>query len=137
MHRPQIIEPILNYYPDLQAIYLFGSYGTENERVESDIDVALLMPIECAKQIEPREWLELSQLLAETAGRDMADLVNLREANTVFCKEIVTTGRRLYCADENAADEFEMLTLSLYQQLQEERREIIEEVIHSGSILHA
>ncbi len=132
-----LINPVLKSYPDVQAIYLFGSYDTEDEWPNSDIDVAVLMPVETAKQIKNTEWIELSVLLSTAVGRDKVDLVNLRKSNIVFCKEIVMADRRIYCADENAADEFEMLTLSLYQQLQEERKGIIEEVVQSGSILHA
>jgi PHD/YefM family antitoxin component YafN of YafNO toxin-antitoxin module len=40
--------------------------------------------------------------------------------------------RRIYCADAYAADEFEMLTLSYYQKLNEERREILAEGLRSG-----
>ncbi len=130
-----IIDPVLNVYPDTQAIYLFGSYNTENEWPDSDIDIALLMPIETSKKVKNKEWLKLSMLLAKVTERDKADLINLRKANTVFCKEIIMANRRIYCADDNVADEFEMLVLSFYQQLQEERKGIVEEVIKSGSIL--
>lgn len=51
---------------------------------------------------------------------------------TVFQKEIVTTGRRIACADNYAAEEFEMLTLSLYQKLNEERKEILEQFFETG-----
>lgn len=47
----QINNIILNYFPNIQAIYLFGSYGTEDEWFNSDIDIALLLPHEEAKQI--------------------------------------------------------------------------------------
>ncbi|MCZ7670644.1 MAG: hypothetical protein M5U34_27580 [Chloroflexi bacterium] len=40
--------------------------------------------------------------------------------------------RRIFCADEYAADEFEMLTLSYYQKLNEERREILAEFARTG-----
>lgn len=84
-----------------------------------------------------RKWLDLSMSLATAAGKEKADLVNLRKANAVFRKEIVMADHRIYCSDENAADEFEMLVISLYQQLQYERKGIIEEAVKSGSILHA
>ncbi|MBE9546321.1 MAG: nucleotidyltransferase domain-containing protein, partial [Proteobacteria bacterium] len=40
--------------------------------------------------------------------------------------------RRIYQADEYAADEFDMLTISYYQKLNEERAGILEEVLASG-----
>ena len=44
-----IVRTVLRHYPDTQAIYLFGSYGTENEWPDSDVDIALLLPPEQAK----------------------------------------------------------------------------------------
>ncbi len=52
--------------------------------------------------------------------------------STVFQKEIVMADRRIYCADEYAAEEFEMLTISKYQKLNEERAGIISEALKSG-----
>ena len=38
-----ITKMVLQYYPDAQAIYLFGSFGTEDEWPSSDVDVAVLL----------------------------------------------------------------------------------------------
>ncbi len=40
----QMTETILAQFPDTQAIYLFGSFGTEHEWPASDVDIALLLP---------------------------------------------------------------------------------------------
>ncbi len=40
----KIIREIVEHYPDTQGIYLFGSFGTEDERADSDVDIALLLP---------------------------------------------------------------------------------------------
>lgn len=40
--------------------------------------------------------------------------------------------RRVYTGDEYAADEFEMLTLSFYQKLNQERAEVLVEGLQSG-----
>jgi hypothetical protein len=60
------------------------------------------------------------------------DLLNAREVSTVLQKEIVQAGRLLYCRDENAVAEFEMLTLSLYQKLNEERKAILDSFRATG-----
>jgi hypothetical protein len=60
------------------------------------------------------------------------DLINLRRVPTVLQKEIVAAGRRVYQADEYAADEFEMLVISYYQKLNDERREILEAFNRTG-----
>jgi len=40
--------------------------------------------------------------------------------------------RRIYTGDEYAAEEFEMLTLSYYQKLNEERAGVLAEGLRSG-----
>jgi len=50
----------------------------------------------------------------------------------VLQKEVIAADLRIYTGDEYAADEFEMLTLSRYQKLNEERAEIVEEALAGG-----
>ncbi len=69
--------------------------------------------------------------LAAVLGKNV-DVINLRQASTVFQKEIIMAERRIFCANPYAADEFEMLTLSYYQKLNEERREILVEFARTG-----
>lgn len=54
----------------------------------------------------------------------------------VLRKEIVIYGRRIHTADQYATEEFEMLTLSFYLKLNEERAEIIAEGLRSGKFYH-
>jgi predicted nucleotidyltransferase len=129
-YRP-IIEAVLKHYPDVQAVYLFGSYDTEQEWPNSDVDIALLLPPATAREtgslaLDPL-WFDLERLLGKPV-----DLINLRQASTVFRKEIIIADRRIYCSDEYAADEFEMLTLSFYQKLNQERSEVLAEGLRSG-----
>jgi predicted nucleotidyltransferase len=119
-----IVRIILEHYPTAQAIYLFGTHGTEYERPDSDVDIAVLLPPEEARR-QSQLVLSPCHTALAVALRKPVDLVNLHQVSTVFQNEIVNTGRRLYCADEYAADEFEMLTLSYYQELNEERKEIL------------
>lgn len=60
------------------------------------------------------------------------DLINLREVSTVFQKEIIAADRRIHTGNAYAADEFEMLVLSFYQKLSEERAGILAEGLRSG-----
>ena len=130
--QEDIIRIILEHYPESQAVYLFGSSSTEDERPDSDLDIGLLLPPLQAKEIEVFTAMDpCSQALAYWSHKDV-DLINLRRVSTVFQKEITTTGRLLYCADRYATDEFEMLVLSYYQKLDEERREILEAFSRTG-----
>lgn len=126
-----IIRTVLAHYQNVQGIYLFGSSMTEDEWPESDIDIALLLPPIAAKSERPLAISECALELARAFGKDV-DLLNARTVSTVFQKEIVTKGRLLYCADRYAVNEFEMLTLSYYQKLNEERSGIIEAALADG-----
>ena len=126
-----IVATIIYHHPYTQAIYLFGSYGTDNEWPNSDADIALLLPPKQSKQGGHLMMSELHGELELLIGRDV-DLLNLRNLSTVFQKEVIMAERRIYTADEYAAAEFEMLTLSYYQKLNEERADLLAEGLRSG-----
>jgi len=127
-----IVKTVLSRYPDVQAIYLFGSHGTDGEWPDSDVDIALLFRAATAGQIGSLTMSDLKFELEKTLNKKL-DMVNLRLMNTVFQKEIIEADGRIYCGDEYKADEFEMLTISKYQRLNEERRGIIENALAGGS----
>ena len=126
-----ITKIILHHYPAVQGIYLFGSYDTDNVWPDSDIDLALLLPPE---QAGKEKNLSLSQCrfdLEDVLSKEV-DLLDVRQVSTVFQKEIIFGGRLLYCTDQCAVDEFEMLVISYYQKLNEERGEILKAFYKTG-----
>ena len=129
-----ITKTILEHHPDTQAIYIYGTYGTVDEWPDSDIDIAVLLP---PKQAKEAQYLPVGDLRfeLEAALDRKVDLVNLRRVPTVLQKEVIAADRRIYCSDDYAADEFEMLTLSYYQKLNQERAEIIEDAVKTGRII--
>jgi len=126
-----IARIILEHYPAAQAIYLFGSYGTADQWPDSDVDIAVLLPHEEARRANGL-LLSPCRFELERALRAPVDLVNIRRVSTVFQKEIVMAGRRIFCADAGAADEFEIRALSGYQKLHQERAEVLAEGLRSG-----
>ena len=114
----------------LEAVYLFGSFSEGTQTDSSDVDIALLF----SKPVSKLRILAGSDLqleLSRALGRSI-DLVDLRSVSTVFQNEIIGSGERLLTFNEFSVDEFEMLTLSFYQKLNEERKEILEEFMKSG-----
>ena len=85
---------------------------------------------ETAKQAGALWMSDLHRELSVLLGRDV-DLLNARQVSTVFQKAIIY-GDLIFCGDRYAVDEFEMLTLSYYQKLNEERAEILEAFRQSG-----
>ena len=121
-----IITNLLKYFPEIEALYIFGSFATDDIWPNSDVDIAILLPEETAEKAGSLMMSPLRFELESLYKREV-DLINLRLVSTVFQKEIIAADKRIYCADEYAADEFEMLTISYYQKLNEERKEILEE----------
>jgi predicted nucleotidyltransferase len=126
-----IINTILAHHPTVQGIYLFGSYATADQRPDSDADIALLLMPSDAKKAGSLAATCLASELAGIIGRSV-DLINLRQVSTVLQKEVVMADRRIFEGDVGAAEEFEMLTLSYYQKLNEERAGIIEDALAGG-----
>ncbi|HXJ92171.1 MAG TPA: nucleotidyltransferase domain-containing protein [Terriglobia bacterium] len=127
----KIVRIILEHYPATQAIYLFGTYGMPDEWPDSDVDLAVLLPPEDTRR-KPHLMLTSCQFALQDALGKSVDLLNARRVSTVFQKEIVQNGRRIYSSSDNAVAEFEMLTLSLYQKLNEERKAILESFEETG-----
>ena len=125
----RLLEVLIQAIPDCQSIYRFGSWGTDFERSDSDIDLAFLpqTPLDSVYR-----W-ELAQKLASIARRDV-DLVDLLRASTVFRLQVVTTGLRLYAADINKSEWFEDTVFSSYARLNEERRGILDDVRQRGNV---
>lgn len=127
----EMIRIALEHFPKTQAIYLFGSYGTDQEWPESDVDIAVLLPPEEAKEVGSLVMSDLRFALESLLKKDV-DLINLRRVPTVLQKEVIAADCRIYEGDRHAAEEFEMLTLSYYQKLNEERAEIVKSALSSG-----
>lgn len=123
-----ILDTILEHHPDVQAIYLYGSHNTEYERPDSDVDIGLLLPPLRAKVVGSLFQDDVHAALERVLRKDV-DLINLRLASTVLQIQILAAERRVYTGDAYAAAEFEMLTLSFYQKLNEERAGIIAEAL--------
>ncbi len=125
-----IIGTVLAHYPRVQGIYLFGSHGTEDEWPDIDVDIALLLPHEQSNR-DRSLILSRCRIDLEDGLHKEVDVLNAREVSTVFQKELIG-GRLICCADRYAVDEFEMLVLSYYQKLNEERRVIVEAFLRTG-----
>ncbi|MBX3015682.1 MAG: nucleotidyltransferase domain-containing protein [Caldilineaceae bacterium] len=129
----RLIQRILATLPEIQAIYLFGSYAAQRANAQSDLDLALLLPPRQAFLLAHDVWWKLTDELSELAGCPV-DLINMRQVSTVFQIEILRTGQRIFCANLPQCNEYEGLALSLYQKLNEERAEILEAIRTTGVI---
>jgi predicted nucleotidyltransferase len=124
------VDTVLRYFPDTEALYLFGSHEKEEGRPGSDIDIAVLLPAHLAADADAVLTFDLQPELSDALHKPV-DCVNLRRVSVVFRKEIIFTGQRFFTGNTDAAEEFEMLTLSYYQKLNDERKAILEELFRT------
>lgn len=111
------------------CIYIFGSFAKGTSHKESDIDIAYFSE----KQLDNYQRFMLTQELAVILNKNV-DLIDLSQATTVFQTQIISTGKIIYCNDDNLRMNFEMLTLKMYAKLNEERKEILERIHESGEV---
>jgi predicted nucleotidyltransferase len=125
-----IVTHILQAFPTTQAIYVFGSFGTVDERLESDIDIAIVLPYDIAKHAAtPLHEVSIDLMLA--TGRPV-DLVNLRHVDTILQFEIISTGRRIAAPQRHESDLYELVILKTYQLFTVERADIVAHGLHTG-----
>jgi predicted nucleotidyltransferase len=106
----------------LDAAYLLGSAASNALRHDSDVDIALL-PAR-GKSIVRRRLMSLAADLESIIGWPV-DLGVLHTGNLVYAKEALTSGRLIFERDSTYRQQFAMLGLSMYAELQENRREVL------------
>jgi len=128
-HQESIVQLIRAQINDPVAIYLFGSVAADAVHESSDIDIAVLPQEPLSTETR---W-NLQQELAIALRTDV-DLVDLLSASTVMRLQVVSTGELMFEGDSYKRAEFEMVTFSMYARLNEERREILEQVKREGRV---
>jgi uncharacterized protein len=126
----QITIEVLTETVSPYLIYLFGSTVAGNVHQDSDIDIAFLND---QKQLDHYERFMVAQELASRLHRDV-DLVDLKQASTVFQAQVVSNGKVIYCTNEQKKAEYEWRVLKMYAKLNEERTEILRNINESGSV---
>jgi len=123
-----IIDTLKEEIPELQALYIFGSYADGTATKTSDIDIAYL----ASEALSPARRWDLSQKLAILLSRDV-DLVELSGTNTIFRYQILSEGTRIY-GEGYEVENFETLAYSFYLRFQEERKPIVDEIMKNRSV---
>jgi predicted nucleotidyltransferase len=91
--------------PRIVAVYLFGSRGRQEETEQSDVDVGVLF-----RQKESlREVLRLEDALERRLGRPV-DLIDAGGASAFLALDVIR-GERVFCADPDRCDEFELYVM--------------------------
>ena len=108
---------------------LFVDAGSEFERADSDLDIAVL----AEHKLGFEECLNLATRLSRLVGRDV-DIVDMRTIPVTLRVQIAASAARLYASDTSRTGEFESRAFSDYARLNEERRGILDDVRRRGRI---
>jgi uncharacterized protein len=127
----KIIKIVTEQIPSVQAIYIFGSQATGMNSTSSDVDIAFFTPFEY--KMDTVFIYKVKMQLEEAIGKDV-DFIHLNQASTVLQFVVTTTGSQLYVKNASLVLRYETLVLSMYQRLQEERKDILNEIISSGKV---
>ncbi|SHI72542.1 Predicted nucleotidyltransferase [Tangfeifania diversioriginum] len=126
MNKKQTERKITNFLkkaiPGLLGIYIFGSFAENRLTPDSDIDIAFLT----WEKISTVEKWKIQEELASLLDIDI-DLVDLKDASVVLRAEVVENGERIYTENEYECDNFEVTTYSMYADLNETRKDILNE----------
>lgn len=128
MKRDALIHSLQIRIPDLLAIYAFGSRIQGTARLDSDLDLAVLV----AGYTDPLILFEVANELADVAGYAV-DLLDLRAASTVMQYQIITTGERWWTLDMQAAL-FEAFILSEKTALDVARAGLLADIRRRGTV---
>lgn len=118
---------LLEACPDTLAVYVFGSHARGDERPDSDLDIAILLPP--GRRIPDK--LALLAKLTERAGRRV-DIVELASAGDVIRAEVLAEGRTIYERDPDQVLAWEATAMSRYAYYREEVADILEQFRRSG-----
>lgn len=126
--KKDIVE-FINKELNIKIIYLFGSFAKGEGRQDSDIDLAIYS----TSNIDEYELFILAGNLSFKVKRDV-QIINIKNASTVFAAQIVGLGEVLYCDDEEFRANYEIRIFKDYAKLNEERAAILEVIERDGKV---
>ncbi|MFZ3130182.1 MAG: nucleotidyltransferase domain-containing protein [Desulfosporosinus sp.] len=95
---------------EIAAVYLFGSFGTEYEQPQSDIDLGIVF----TRSVTLAEELELDAALSLHVNHDRIDLVNLNRAPVALQFRALREGMLVYEGDYIKHSDFIEHVIKIY-----------------------
>lgn len=92
------LKELKQYFAGIEniiSVWIIGSYGTDNQREDSDLDLAILFEKEAAIYDE----MKLSAAISSIIVFEDVDIVNLKKAPITLQFKTISEGRQLYERD--------------------------------------
>jgi uncharacterized protein len=120
-------DAVLARFPDVWAVYVYGSFARGEDWPSSDLDVAVLLPPGC-HVVDP---LQLISDISQLVHREV-DLIDLRQAGDVLRREVLESGRTLFESDPEKVLAWEASALTRYGHYRDEVRGILDDFRRTG-----
>lgn len=95
---------------NILTVYLFGSYGTDEQTELSDIDIAILF----ADTVSMLEELSIAAEIEFILKQGQIDLLNLNKASVILQHRVISTGKEIFERDSLTTADFIENTLKFY-----------------------
>jgi len=108
------IEALKGYFfkqENILAVWIVGSYGTEFQREDSDVDFAILYD----KDIKFFDEMTIAGHISEILKFDDVDVINLKNAPLTLQFRAIKDGRSLYESDYIKVSDYIEMVLKRYQ----------------------
>lgn len=109
------LPQILSAYPEVVAVYLFGSFAKGEVKPLSDIDIAYLLYPQPSEDYLDKD-LGLQAAITRALGTDEVDCYLLNKAPLPLQHEVIRTGKVIYCRDPAAKERYENEVKQAYEQ---------------------
>ena len=96
-------------YPEISAVYLFGSHALGHPRSKSDIDLGILFHKDMDAFTRINMETEISNLLKKDV-----DLVDMRKSSPFLCHQIYKYGKFIYHGRSNFPFQFRVSSIREY-----------------------
>jgi predicted nucleotidyltransferase len=130
------LTDIFGIYPEIIAVYLFGSYLEDSEHAR-DVDLAVLLKKPVKSQVDV--YMSLYPRVAEVLTPLEADLLFLRSASLPVRFEVVSGGKVVYSCDDESRTDFEYAVAGEYMDfkyhLDAARQELFESIKEDASLV--
>lgn len=124
----EILQAISLLKPHSVFVYLLGSYGTPRFHKESDIDFAFFSK----KELDFENHIQLKTQLEDIFQREV-DLVSLNKIDPIFARQVIETGRVLFCEEPSAIPQWIAEQNSKYIDFKLDRKKIEENLLKKKS----
>lgn len=104
------LEGFFRKEKNILTVYLFGSYGTEDQTELSDIDIAILF----ADTVSMLEELGIAAEIDFILKQGQIDLLNLNKASVILQHRVISTGEKIFERDSLTTADFIENTLKFY-----------------------